>query len=246
MPSFNFRQLISDNNTATFRFGLIVFIGLAIETTVEVYFRKNSSSVEITLRLIANILVAGGVLGEVIFAHRVSKEADEQQRKSDEKIAELNQLASEARERAALLEQLTAFRHVPKDVSKLVEFLSELNTRTPIRAQIDHQIGDAESLCYALEIANIFKSAKIEITGFGSNAHIGTTVLGLHMAGTDLDLEAIHKSFIKNGIEFGIATSPASNRAINNSNLIFFIGPKIPPDLIALIALLKSVSPAYQ
>ena len=141
LSALNFRKLISDNDTATFRCGLVVFIGLAIETAVEFYFRKDVSYVEISLRLIANILVAGGVLGEVIFAHRVSKEAKEQQRKSDEKIADLNKIAADARERAALLEQLTAFRHIPEDRSKLVEFLTDVNSRTPLYVQVDLREG---------------------------------------------------------------------------------------------------------
>ena len=186
--------------------------------------------------LLADILIFLGVWGETHFSGKASKSEDRQKQISDEKIAELTKSAAEARGRAALLEQLTAFRHVPKDISKLTEFLIGLNSRTPIHVQIDYQLSDTEALCYALEIANIFKSAQIEIASFGSNSHIGVSVLGLHIAGQQgIDLEAIFKSFQQYGIEFGVRTGLTHIRMADGANLGFFVGSKVPPNLMMLL-----------
>ena len=240
MYSFNFRKLISDNTTATFRFGLIVFIGLAIETAVEVYFRKDASCIEITLRLIANILIAGGVLGEVIFAHRVSKEADEQQRKSDEKIAEANARAAAAELRTEQIKVAFAWRRLSSDAIRLI---SETLSKFPkMSVRITFVGVDPETNTFAHELGSVFSKNEWKVA-YTSATYSGEVAFGLIIAQPytqeNVDATAVARMAATNaGIEFLGGFIPqwflgaGSGETIDeNIAAQIYVGPKNMPKL---------------
>lgn len=109
-----------------------IVIGLALDIVVLLLFSANKSFWEIVSGIFATLVIAAGVLAEIHFDGKAGDSASELQRVSDEKIAESNAIAEEARARAnqlALdLDRERAAR-LPRTINqeqrtKLVELLS--------------------------------------------------------------------------------------------------------------------------
>ena len=227
--------------------GIAVIVGLFMEVFATTGFFDGFDKLKKGVSVASSALVALGVAGEIYFGN-LSGRLEKDLRhiittKSDEKIAALEGQASQARERAAMLEQLTSFRHVPEDVSQLAEFLVKLNSQAAIKVHIDYQQGDSESFCYAVEIAGIFKNAEIYIQGIVPNSFLSITVLGLHFAGEDQIRLPVSRAFEDADIMLGVSVGgqPPISKA-HQENLHLFVGSKVPPSLDSLMG---SLTPVY-
>lgn len=218
--------------------GIAVFVGLVVEVLLAYRHASPESFEGIWGSVVADSLVALGVAGEILFSKMGSARQRELQRRSDIAVAEANERAqhaikeaAEIRERAAKVEQLTAWRHVPKDTrAELVAFLRQIDVS--ILLLIEYQNGDPEAFSYASEIANVFKDAGIEVRG-GANSYIGVPVFGLHISGAaEVNMASMLKALEDAGISFGgvrDVSAMAMLRGDPRPNLYIFVAPKMPP-----------------
>jgi hypothetical protein len=101
------RKGISQNETRAEWGGAAVVFGLAIEVVLTAAFRHGESIIEGWGPVFADMLIALGVAAEILFARKARSKAESLQRRSDEKIAELNARAAEAeRDTARIREAL--------------------------------------------------------------------------------------------------------------------------------------------
>jgi len=220
--------------------GIAVVIGLIIEIVLA-YRHAPSESVEgIWGPVVADSLVAIGVAAEILFSRMGSVRQREIQKRSDTAVADANERAqqagkdaAEARERAAKIEQLNAWRRVPKEKrAELVAFLKEMDVL--VRLLIEYQNGDSEAFAYASEIANVFKEAGIEVRG-GPNSYIGIPVFGLHITGaSEINMPPLVKALEDAGIPFGGVRDPSAAATLRGDpkpNLYIFVAPRMPPEL---------------
>lgn len=218
--------------------GIAVFVGLVIEVLLT-YRRATPDSFEgIWGSVIADSIVALGVAGELLFSKMGSARQRELQRRSDIAVAEANERAQQAireaadtRERSAKIEQLTAWRHVPKDTrAELVAFLRQIDVS--ILLLVEYQNGDPEAFAYASEIANVFKEAGIQVRG-GANSYVGVPVFGLHISSAaEINMASMVKALEDAGISFGgvrDVSAMAMLRGDPRPNLYIFVAPKMPP-----------------
>jgi hypothetical protein len=218
--------------------GIAVIIGVSAEAVLAYRHATTTHFEAIWGPVIADSLVALGVAAELWFSGRASIRQREIQRRSDIAVAEANERAQQAskdaadtRERAAKIEQLTAWRHVPKNKqAELVTYLQKVGTS--IRIHIDYQTGDPEAFSYAREIANIFKEAGIDVNS-KPNFYIGAPVFGLHITGIEgLDRASMVKAFSDAGISLdGVPelSATVTLHGIHKPSLCIFAGPKKPP-----------------
>ena len=232
------QKKISANEWIAVGCGALVVIGLVLETAIAFLFRTEQTFWQEWGPIVADGLVALGVAGEIFFALRSRLESERLQRISAEKVAKANESAqqaireaAEARERAAKVEQLTAWRHVPKDNrEELVRFLRNIDVLVIV--SIEYQNGDPEAFSYATEIANVFREAEIQVRG-GANSYIGTPVFGLHIAGApEINMVSMVKALEDAGIAFGGPRAFSIQVTLHGEpkpNLHIFVAPKIPP-----------------
>jgi hypothetical protein len=166
---------------------------------------------------VADAAVAIGIYGEVRFGHIAGDI--------------LKMRLAEAIERAAKIEQLTAWRHVPKDKrGRLIEFLRKLDVLVILL--IEYQSGDAEAFSYAAEIAKVFQEAGIAVRG-GGNWDIRSTIFGLHIAGKpEINMASLQLELENAGISVGgFRDNTAMARLVGDPspNLYIFVAPKMPP-----------------
>jgi hypothetical protein len=220
--------------------GIAVVVGLVVEVVLACRHASPDSFEGIWGSVIADSLVALGVAAEILFSKMGSARQRELQRRSDITVAEANERAQQAiedaaetRERAAKIEQLTAWRHVPKEKHEdLVAFLRQVDVS--ILLLVEYQNGDAEAFSYACEIANVFKEAGIEVRG-GANSYIGVPVFGLHISGSaEINMASMVKALEDSRIPFGgvrDVSAMAMLRGDPRPNLYMFVAPKMPPTL---------------
>jgi hypothetical protein len=232
------RKKISLNEWIAGACGALVVIGLVLETAIAFKFRTEQPFWQEWGPIFADGLVALGVAGEILFALRSRLESERLQRISDEKVVKADERAREAirdaaetRERAAKIEQLTAWRHVPQDKrQELVDFLRNIDVLVVL--SIEYQNGDPEAFSYAYEIAKLFKEAEIQVRA-GANSFMRTPVFGLHIAGgREINMVSMVTALEKAGIPFGgpkafplMTLLPGEPKP----NLQIFVAPKIPP-----------------
>jgi hypothetical protein len=112
--------------------------------------------------VIADVVVALGVAGEVFLGRRARIESEELSRRAEEKLgiamkraAEADARAAEARERTAEIERFTAWRRVPVEQAR--QIADNIRGRAAsLDVLIEYQIGDPEAFAYNNEIAMIF------------------------------------------------------------------------------------------
>lgn len=220
--------------------GIAVVVGLVIEVVLAYRHAPADSFESIWEPVVADSLVALGVAAEILFSRLGTARQRELQRRSEIVVAEANERAqqaikdaAEARERAAKIERLTAWRHVPKEKrGELVSFLRQLDVS--VLLLVEYQNGDAEAFSYACEIAEVFKEAGIELRG-GANSYIGIPVFGLHISGSaEINMASMVKALEDAGIPFGGVRDVSAMSALRGDpppNLYIFVAPKMPPTL---------------
>jgi len=217
--------------------GLAVLAGLVLETWLAYEFPSSASPLESWGAVVSDALIAAGVFGELLFGHKARLASEELTRRSDEKIAELNERAAalekeaaDARERTAEIERMTAFRRIsPEQFKKLrlefPRFSGNLNIL------IEYEVGDSEAFVYARDLATTFH--EIGIIRSCQN-HWNMTAFGLFIAiSPTLDRELVRDGLSKAGIEFAFMEIDLSTHLPRNEiapNLYMFVASKpLPP-----------------
>lgn len=140
---------------------------------------------ENTGTLSANALIGIGLIVEYIVILRAIVASGEATRLSDEKVAEANKVAqqavkeaAEARERAAKVEQLTAWRHIDAEATDTISRAFS-GKSSILSILVEYQSGDAEAFSLACELAQLFTELGNRKIVFQSNSHLDRTLFGV-------------------------------------------------------------------
>jgi hypothetical protein len=192
----------------------LVFIGLVLEVYIAIKHPSFESCLGRWGSVAADILVAFGVLGELLPSMLVRRYNTEVKRRSDARLSEAVRLASNANERAAALENEAAqaklelaklqLRVAPRILTQ--EQRAVLQT---LRGQVSDVIlvwqAESEPGSFAYQIWEALVHAGIEVASFGPR-------VGLFWAGIYINLPAsnvpnsehpLSKAFIKAGLYSG-------------------------------------------
>jgi hypothetical protein len=77
-------------------FAFAVIAGLAAEIANALIFSSGKSVYETGLTILCDLLIIGGIYGEIFFGNKSQEAGDELQRISDERVAEANKIAAHA------------------------------------------------------------------------------------------------------------------------------------------------------
>jgi len=215
--------------------GGLVVLGILLEALLALYFSDQKDTLRNFGPVFADLLVAGGVWGELHFGGKRSKSEERLREISNEKVAAANARAAEAMERTAELQKLTAWRHI--DPERYRALRDSLHAHVPgIKLAVEYETGDPEAYAYARELALTFRDAGIVALRFQSNSFLVQSTFGLNIAfsfGANFDPIVRALSEAKIDITGVVHINPeieAVTRWGNDPpNMQIFVGPKPPP-----------------
>jgi hypothetical protein len=223
-------------------FGVLVVVSIMAEFLIA--WIKPPFNIFLETSAFTDAGVALGIVGEVVFGmwnNRIQTELRNRSNKRGEeaitRAAILEKEAANARERVALIEQLTSWRHIsPEETEQIAEGLSVLLYE--IDLLIEYQNLDAESWSYSVELANVFGKAGIAKIRHRANFHVGFITFGVLVRGASGENAVrIVREFTKVGIPMHATDkdmADLSMRVPRNEvvpNLYVFVGSK-PPALL--------------
>jgi len=176
-----------------------------------------------------------GVAGEVQFSMMVFRRDKELKRRSDEKVAQAQLEAAEARARTAEVEKLTAWRRITP--SELEHFLAVIGPiANTISLWLEFQNSDLESLRYAQDIGRTFEKAGVANIGSIGNSFLFGGAFGLCMTSDGVNIDTLKRAFevftpTPVIVAGSLATKPTNPAYAWRPNLYVFVGPKIPPEM---------------
>lgn len=129
-------------------------------------------------QIAADVLIALGVFLELHFAAKASAGQRLLQAAAKEQVAKANQLAQEARERAALIEKTYSWRRVSRELrTRLGTAIRQCPD--PLVVRIEYQSGDAEAHRYANDIGRVFVDAGVGNIALAPNSYPHESLYGL-------------------------------------------------------------------
>ncbi len=131
--------------------GWIVVGGLIVEVIFIFLLVESGTWCGRFLHAVPNILVAIGVWMEVHFGRLAGRDREKLQLEAEERAAESNRLAQEARERTAKIEAITAWRRVSPELKDKIIGVIQAAAHSPV-VRIEFQKGDPEAHMYANDI----------------------------------------------------------------------------------------------
>lgn len=227
MNEAELKNLISTNENKSDFFGYLVFTGLVLDVLLVLIFPENKHWLEITAQIVADSLIAAGVFGEIYFATRGRKAADELRLKSEERVAEANKRAAEAELATEQLKARFSWRSISKETAQtLASHLSAYDGAVTI----EYVLGDPEALYFAKSLSRVFSSAKWNV-GMMGETFGGLLLLGLYIPDDNPPLKDLVRSIFQIcGMEFSMASIPPSGgMAVGNSipnSVAIFVGSK--------------------
>lgn len=223
---------------------IVILLGIVLEGWNTLYFWNPTETVgDILSKLIADALIGIGLLVEAICivraiftTRREKQESDEKVSAANERAANAQKEAAEARERVIEIEQVAAWRHTsPEQRDQIAAALHGSMFETDLL--IEYQYSDAEAWSYSTQIATIFGKSGVASIRHVANAHLGQIVFGIHMAGASgLNIADIVATFAKAGIPVHTFEMDLSTHLPRNEkppSLYVFVGPRPPPELAA-------------
>ena len=183
---------------------------------------------------LADIVIALGIVGEVLFGRLDGRYQTELRKRSNDKLGKANKLAAEAHERAAEVERLTGFRRISHDqLQRIRAALSEFIGAMDLL--IEFQNGDTEAYIYARDLVTTFWGvAKIRS---GPNSYPMYPMFGIFVETTSpAHMEAISNGFVEAGIQFSRLHKDLSTHFPRDAlapNAYIFVGLKPPPPLVS-------------
>jgi len=223
---------VSDfNSTWADRVAYLILVGLLVDIA-DLFIPEGWWKIAVAIG--ANLLIFGGVWGELLFAKR-AREAD------DGRVAEANAIAAlaqkeaaEARERTAEIERITAWRHIsPEQAAQIAD---ALRSRAAILdVLIEHERGDSEAYSYARELAKVFSDSGVKPNNIRGtpNSYFGVVWGLLGKASKPVDASFIKETFANAGIAVWMISEDLSAHLPRNErppNLYIFVAPKPPPE----------------
>ncbi len=192
------RRTISRSEKIAHWGGLAVIAGLALETILVCL--EQRPWCEKAPPIIADVLIALGVFAELHFGRTASDAREALQLDAEERVANANLLAQEARERAAKIEKIYGWRRVSRHSREiLVKSIREI--QPPLIVKIEHQSGDAEAHLYANDIGQVFFEAGITNISLTPNSYPFQSKYGLFAAySTEIDSTQIIDAFAACGM----------------------------------------------
>ena len=189
-------KLSDDAVVAEWYFAAMVVIGVAAEFVIAAHHPPYNSWWGQWGPAYGDLLVAGGVAGEVgasVISHLCQGELT---RRSNDRLVETEK-------RAAELRTFAAYRHIPPD--KLRQISDSLRTLAPsIILFIEWERSDTEALWYANEIADAFRHAGVNQIGGLPNSFIDREVFGVWLqTAPGIDANAIWEVFREAGVSMG-------------------------------------------
>lgn len=189
--------------------------GLAAEVIVLLLFSEGHSQWETGLLVLATIVIALGVWGEIWFGRKAEDAGDKLQDISDRKIADANENAARANERAATLEkEAAAARERTAEIERITQWrrlsreqydiiFSELRSKLDLVITIEC-VFDPEAIMFADQFKDLFLNARA--TRVERLAHPmppnGHLEFGLSIASEpEIYATIVRESFQKAGIE---------------------------------------------
>jgi hypothetical protein len=184
-----------------------VAAGLVMEVGLAYWLGENRPWTERWLPVVADVLVALGVIVEIQFGRKATNAREEERMDAKQRLAAANQLAKEAtlqaaraRERAAKIERTTAWRRVsPQLRGKLLTAVGDAASSLVIK--IEHQTGDPEAHCFANDIGKALADAGVRNISLGPNEYPHHSYYGLLIAhAMALDISLIEGAFRDCGV----------------------------------------------
>lgn len=168
--------------------GWAVVFGLLLEIGSALYFGRDPSLWRRLIPAIPTAVVALGVFLEVWFHRAASRATKALQSDAEERAAESNRMAEEARERTANLEAITAWRRVSREGrDKLIKAVKDRAQNLVVR--IEFHNGDTEAGLLANEIGQALKDGGVRKLERRPNSYPMTELYGLYIA-TAADVDA--------------------------------------------------------
>jgi hypothetical protein len=145
-----------------------VFLGLIVEYTILLWLkRKDLSKTDITLTIIAGIAISLGVGGEYLFGSKASDAAMRLEDLSEQRVANLNKEAGDARKEAA-----TAMQRASRVDERSAQLGIELEQEKQKTARSQKEAADAQ-LAVKSYIDLVAKSANPRFTNFDPKRFVG-------------------------------------------------------------------------
>jgi len=208
-----------------------VVAGVALEFVFAFVFGTGKSPIERWGPAVADGLIAAGIVTEIYFAKLSGDRRDERDRRSNERVAEANARADEARLETQRLRNLIGWRHIPDDAQQTTSpILRELTAQ--IDLLVEYQAGDPEAYTYAFEFMAAFSNGGVTRIRHCANSFIAAPVFGVWIAATDATLvEPIVTAFSGVGVSLQPFQKDLTTHLPSHMpppNLYIFVGPKPP------------------
>jgi len=176
-------------------------------------------------------------MAELIFSVRIRQIEHELDRRTSDRLAKAELEAAEARERAAQIELVAAWRRLSSEqLTKLAAALR--NVPATFDVVIQNQMNDPEAYTFARDLGRAFHAASIAIR-WGQNAFLGTPIFGVLISvDSRLDSGAFVQLFNEVGIPVILDDQAPATRAVGYTpvpKLYVFIAPKPPPDMTGTV-----------
>jgi len=195
------QTLIVRGETLAHRGAWMVFAGLALDILIVCL--EHRSGWNMASQILADALIALGVLLELHYGRKASQAQHELQRAANLHVAQANQLAQEARERAALIEKTYSWRRVSKELrERLVRAVGSMTGESLI-VKIDYQNSDPEAHRFANDIGLALTDAGVphENLSLAPNSFLFQSIYGLCAApAAELDAEELFTAFKECGM----------------------------------------------
>lgn len=178
----------------------------------------------------ADLLIALGVFLELHYAAKASSGQRVLQAAARARVAKANQLAQEARERAALIEKTYSWRRVSRALRDRLGTAIRRNS-DPLVVRIEYQTGDPEAHRYANDIGLALVEAGVDKIALTPNSYPGQSMYGVSAAvSAQLDITRILEAFTEDGVQIAIRQKDLSgpNELVKgvSPNLYLFVGMK--------------------
>jgi hypothetical protein len=217
--------------------GILVVVGLVAEVIEATFHLQAYSFFDRWGAVLADLPVAVGVFGEIFFSAKTAARQSELQRRSKDRLSEATRQATEANERTAEIQKLTAWRHIaPEQLARIKDLIGD--KAAALDLLIEYERGDPESYSYAREIVQIFQNVKRSKIRFGANQLLGVSSFGLYLEfAPKIDGDPIAAAFRSAGVVIADARERDLAGVIwgtDPPNFHIFVGPKPPPPLLVI------------
>jgi hypothetical protein len=225
--------------------GWVVVAGLLIEIGLAAAFREHKYWVENWAPVLADVLVALGVYGEIHFSGKVSKAEEALRQISDQNVANANERAAAAQRDTERLRVQFGWRRLSSKAIKLLsdslrESHQSLREYRHRQVSITYFGSDPESSNFAHELGSQFLEDGWTVR-YVSALYTGRIVFGLlvpHLAYSDNTMVNIARAALSSArIEFkedefpmAVMSNPEPGSIVGNNAVRIYVGPKPMPE----------------